>query len=116
MCNADQTSLLKLYNAICKSKMNYVCQVYSSASKSTLNSLDVVHSQALRICTSHYRISAIESTMVITGERQLEYYRNQLSINFILKSISFSYCSSHQILMNYGFQEQYLHKSRLSTP
>ena len=113
---ADQTSLLKLYNALCKSKLNYACQIYSSASKSTLRSLDVVHNQALRICTGAYRTSPIESLMVISGERPLDYYRKQLSINFILKSRGFPYSSSHQILSNYGLQRQYQRRPRSSTP
>ena len=92
------------------------CQIYSSGSKSTLRSLDVVHNQALRICTGAYRTSPIESLMVISGERPLDYYRKQLSINFILKSRSFPYSSSHQILSNYGLQEQYLRRPRFSTP
>ena len=56
---ANQTSLLKLYNALCESKINYACQIYYSASKSTLRSLDIVHNQALRICTGGFRGEAI---------------------------------------------------------
>ena len=82
---ADQTSLFNLYNALCKSKINYTCQIYSLASKSTLRSLDEVHNQALRICTDAYKTSPIKSMMDISWEKPLDYYRNELSINFILK-------------------------------
>ena len=70
----NQTSLLKLYNALCKSKINYACQIYCSASKSTLRSLDVVHNQALRICTGAQKTSPIKSMMVISWEKPLDYY------------------------------------------
>ena len=48
---ADQITLLKLYNSLCKSILNYTYQIYSSASNSNLKMLDVVHNQALHICT-----------------------------------------------------------------
>ena len=113
--SADQTSLLKFYNALCKSKMNYASHIYSSASKSTLHFLHLVHNQALRICTCDYRTSPIEKIIVISGERSLDHYRNQFSIYFILKS-SLTENSSNLILTNYGLQKQYLRKPRLSTP
>ena len=80
-----ETSLLKLYNAICKSKIYYACQIYSFASKSTLCSLDVVHNQAFKAYTGAYKTSPIESMMVIFGERPLDYYRNQQTRFYDLK-------------------------------
>ena len=40
---ADKKTLLKLYNSLCKSKLDYACEVYSSACKTKLYELDVVH-------------------------------------------------------------------------
>ena len=63
-----QSSLLKLYNVLCKSRLNYASQIYSSAWKTNLEILDVVHNSALRICTGAYRTSPIESLYLTAGE------------------------------------------------
>ena len=34
--SADKKSLLRIYDALCRSKLEYGCQIYSSASKSKL--------------------------------------------------------------------------------
>ena len=81
---ADQTSLLKLYNALCKSKLNYACQIYSSASKSTLRSLDVVHNKALGICTGAYRTSPVESLYIDSGFPPLSIRREELGLRYVL--------------------------------
>ncbi|GFR15852.1 uncharacterized protein TNCT_518621 [Trichonephila clavata] len=47
---ADQTSLLRLYRALIRSKLDYGSVVYSSACKSLLKILDPVHHQGLRLC------------------------------------------------------------------
>ena len=36
---ADRKSLLRLYNSLCRSKLDYGCQIYSSACKTKLNQL-----------------------------------------------------------------------------
>ncbi|GFY52534.1 RNase H domain-containing protein [Trichonephila inaurata madagascariensis] len=54
---ADRTSLLRLYRALIRSKLNYGSVVYSSACKSLLKILDSVHHQALRLCLGAFRTS-----------------------------------------------------------
>ena len=46
---ADQTTLLKLYRSLVRSKLDYGCIVYGSASKVALAKLDPVHNQGLRL-------------------------------------------------------------------
>ena len=58
---ADKKSLLRLYNALCRSKLDYGCQIYSSACKTKLKELDVIHNMGLRICSGAFRTSPIES-------------------------------------------------------
>ncbi|GFQ64236.1 putative RNA-directed DNA polymerase from transposon BS [Trichonephila clavata] len=48
-CGADQTSLLRLYRDLIRSKLDYGSVVYSSACKSLLKILDPVHHQGLRL-------------------------------------------------------------------
>ena len=64
---ADRTCLLRMYQALCLSKIDYGCQVYGSACQTTLQKLDVVHNTALRICTGAYRTSPVGSLYVDSG-------------------------------------------------
>ena len=52
--DADKQSLLRIYDALCMSKLDCGCQIYSSASKSKLNALNVVHSMGLHICSGAF--------------------------------------------------------------
>ncbi|GFT02049.1 RNase H domain-containing protein [Trichonephila clavipes] len=58
---ADRTSLLRLYRALIRSKLDYGSMVYSTACKSLLKILDPVHHQALRLCLAAFRTSPVES-------------------------------------------------------
>ena len=61
---ADRTCLLRIYQALCLSKIDYGYQVYGSAFQTTLQKLDIVHNTALRICTGAYKTSPVESLYV----------------------------------------------------
>ena len=113
---ADETSLLKLYNCLCKSKLNYASQIYSSASKTSLKMLDVVHNQALRICTGTFRTSPIESLQVIANEKPLEYTREELSLRFLFKTKSLPNSESYKIIQNTRLHDIYRNKPRASRP
>ena len=56
---ADQTSLLKLYRSLVRSKLDYGCIVYGSASKAALAKLDPVHNQGLRLSLGAFRSSPV---------------------------------------------------------
>ena len=80
---ADRKSLIRLYDSICKSKIDYGCQIYSSACKTKLRELDVLHNTGLRICSGEFRISMIESIYVDTDETPLDLRRQELSLRYI---------------------------------
>ncbi|GFV17745.1 putative RNA-directed DNA polymerase from transposon X-element [Trichonephila clavipes] len=48
---ADRVSLLRVYQALILSRLDYGCVVYGSARASVLKRLDTVHHSALRICS-----------------------------------------------------------------
>ena len=79
---ADKRSLLKLYDSVCRSKLDYACQIYSSACKTKLKELDVVHNQGLRICTGAYRTSPVESIYVDANELPLDLRREELGLRY----------------------------------
>ena len=80
---ADRKSLLKLYDAVCRSKLDYACQIYSSACKTRLKELNVVHNLGLRICIGAYITSPIESIYVDSNELPLLLRREELSLRYI---------------------------------
>ncbi|GFY01582.1 putative RNA-directed DNA polymerase from transposon X-element [Trichonephila clavipes] len=48
---ADRVSLLRVYQALILSRLDYGCVVYGSAHASVLKRLDTIHHSALRICS-----------------------------------------------------------------
>ena len=82
---ADRKSLLRLYNALCRSKLDYGCQIYSSACQSKLKELDVVHNLGLRICCGAFRTSPIESIYVDTEEIPLYLRRQELGLRYLMR-------------------------------
>ena len=85
---ADRTCLLRMYQALCLSKIDYGCQVYGSACQTTLQKLDVVHNTALRICTGAYKTSPVESLYVDSGFPPLFIRREELGLRYMSKILS----------------------------
>ncbi|GBN35016.1 hypothetical protein AVEN_183832-1 [Araneus ventricosus] len=56
---AESSSLLKIYRALIRSKLDYGSAIYGSASKSTLRPLDTMHNQGLRLLIGAFRTSPI---------------------------------------------------------
>ena len=85
---ADRTTLLRIYQALCLSKIEYGSQIYGSACKTTLAKLDVVHNMALRICTGAYRTSPIESLYVDSGIPPLFIRREELGLRYMSRVLT----------------------------
>ncbi|GFW97584.1 putative RNA-directed DNA polymerase from transposon X-element [Trichonephila clavipes] len=83
---ADRTSLLRVYQAIVLSRIDYGCVVYGSACNSTLKKLDPVHHMALRICTGAFRTSPVQSLYVNFHQLPLDLRRRKLSHAYYLRS------------------------------
>ncbi|GBN04418.1 putative RNA-directed DNA polymerase from transposon X-element [Araneus ventricosus] len=50
---ADRTSLLRIYQAVILSSIDYRCMVYGSARPTVLRRLDTIHHSSSRICSYH---------------------------------------------------------------
>ena len=102
---ADKKSLLRLYDSMCRSKLDYGCQIYSSACATKLRELDVVHNMGLRICTGAFRTSPVESLYVDSNELPLDLRREELGLRYMTRLKSspknptfkiFSECNPHK--------------------
>ena len=82
---ADKTVLLRLYQALIRSKLDYGCVVYGSASKTQLEKLDVIQNQALRLALGAFRTSPVNSLHVEANETPLCLRRQKLSLQYSLK-------------------------------
>ncbi|XP_067126783.1 uncharacterized protein [Centruroides vittatus] len=85
---ADKCSMLRIYRALVRSKLDYGCVVYGSARESTLQMLDPIHHQALRLCTGAFRTSPVQSLYVDAYEPPLSLRREQLSLFYYIKQKS----------------------------
>ncbi|GBM12996.1 putative RNA-directed DNA polymerase from transposon X-element [Araneus ventricosus] len=85
---ADRTSLLRIYQAVVLSRIDYGCMVYGSARSAALRRLDTVHHSALRICSGAFRTSPVESLYTICHQFPLHLRRKKLSIQYYFRSLS----------------------------
>ena len=76
----DRATLLRLYRALVRSKLDYGCEVYSSATPAVLQKLDPVHNEALRICTGAFRSSPVQSLYAESGEPPLNLHRQYMNL------------------------------------
>lgn len=58
---ADRTTILRLYRALIRSKLNNGCEANSSATPIVLRILDSIYNEVLRICTGAFRSLPVES-------------------------------------------------------
>ena len=82
---ADQKTLLCLYWALVRSKLDYGCIVYGAASNNILKKLDPIHHQGLRIALGAFRTSPVTSLYAKAQEMSLKNRRKKLSVNYVLK-------------------------------
>jgi hypothetical protein len=75
----DRTVMLRLYQALIRSKIDYGSFVYGSTKKSRLCVLDHVRSAALRLATGAFRTSRLESLYAESGDPPLTVRRNIFS-------------------------------------
>ena len=83
---ADRVSMLRLYRALIRFKLDYSCQIYSSANARQLSMLDPVHSEALRISKGTVRKSPINGLYVEASEPSLSDRRDRLLMQYFLRT------------------------------
>ncbi|GFW31179.1 probable RNA-directed DNA polymerase from transposon X-element [Trichonephila clavipes] len=85
---ADRVSLLRVYQALILSRLDYGCVVYGSARACVLKRLDTLHHCALRICSGAFITSPVTSLYVVCHQPPLELRRKQLSAYYIIRALS----------------------------
>ncbi|GFR15018.1 putative RNA-directed DNA polymerase from transposon BS [Trichonephila clavata] len=111
---ADRTSLLRLYRALIRSKLDYGSVVYSSACKSLLKIWDPVHHQGLRLCLGAFRTSTVESLYAEAYEPPLDLRRKYLCLNYFMKIQSMKTNTAYSYLFNFSLYDFKSHRSSLT--
>ena len=93
---ADRTTLLKLYQSLVRSKLDYGCIIYSSARKSYLQMLDPIHSQGLRLALGALRTS-VTSLYVEADEPSLYSGREKLSLQYAIRLAASPSNPAHEV-------------------
>ncbi|GBO17316.1 putative RNA-directed DNA polymerase from transposon X-element [Araneus ventricosus] len=85
---ADRTSLLRIYQAVILSRIDYGCMVYGSARPTVLRRLDTIHHSALRICSGAFRTSPVESLYITCHQLPLDLRRQKVSALYFFRAQS----------------------------
>ena len=106
---ADRTTLLKLYRALVRSKLDYGC-IVGSASKTALTKLDPVHNKGLRLSLGAFRSSPVESLYVEAHEPPLEIRREKLALQYTIKLKANPGNPAYDVVFNPKYQHLYANK------
>ena len=87
---ADQKTLLCLYRALVRSKLDYGCIVYGAASNNILKKLDPIHQQGLRIALGAFRTSPVTSLCAKSTRDVFEEQTQETVYELRLKTKSWS--------------------------
>ena len=85
----NRSFLLKLYWAICRSKMDYGAQFYSSAKPNIIKTLDSIHNEALRLSSGAFKSSPVTALHVETNEPPLDLHKEEICLKYYLRLQSF---------------------------
>ena len=85
---ADRETLLRLYVAMLKPKLDYGSESYSSACKTLLASIATIQNAAIRIATGAFKSSPIASLHSDAAIKPVEYYRDIKHLNYIAHKLA----------------------------
>ena len=94
----DRDTLLMLYRAIVRSKLDYGCIVYGTASNTNLGQLDNINNTGLKLALGAFCTSPVSSLYTEANEAPLEEHRLKLSMHYYLKTCAFIDNPAHHAL------------------
>ena len=112
----DQKTLLNLYRALVRSKLNYGSIIYGSARKTYLKILDTVHHQGLRLALGAFCTSPIPSLYVEADEPSLSERRVKLSLQYITKLKSNPTNPAYECVFEPMYTTLFEHKTTAISP
>lgn len=80
---SHRESLLRIYQALIKSRIDYGCIFYGLAKRTVLKQIDPIQNTAIRLATGAYRTSPTESLEIESSQMPLHYRRRLLTLNYL---------------------------------
>lgn len=111
----DRKTMLTLYRALIRSKIDYACIVYDSACDTSKKMLDSVHSHGVRICTGAFRTSPIASLLIDAHEPPLWTRRRLLALRYAIRISQFSSHPTFPCLFSKDLLDHFSKKARLKS-
>ena len=112
----DRTTLLKLYRALVRSKLDYGSVVYGAARPSYLSSLETVATQGLRLALGAFRTSPRESLHAEAGELPLSLRRQKLSLQYAIAISNNPQNPTYKTVFNHRLIHLYQSKPKTIKP
>ncbi|XP_065091068.1 uncharacterized protein LOC135712034 [Ochlerotatus camptorhynchus] len=84
--SANPNTLVKIGNAIIRSRLEYGAQIYGNAAKTNLQKLQTVHNSYLRSAMRYLKTTPIHVIHAETGQTPLDIRRELLTLKELLKS------------------------------
>ena len=85
---ADQKTLMNLYRALIRSKIEYGAVIYHSANNKNLEPLNLITNPAMRLATGAFRSTPTKTLQTLANEMPLRSRSNKLAINYYFKTRS----------------------------
>ena len=104
---SDTKTLLKLYRALVRSKLDYGSVVFRNAAAEDLKPLDVVHNQGIRLALGAFKSSPVESLYVEANEMPLNERRLELAMKYGLKIKGNPQNPAYNAVFNLHLKEKY---------
>ena len=95
---AETDTLLMMYRAIVRSKLDYGCIVYGTASNTDLRQLDSIHNAGVRLALGAFCTSPVSSMYTEANEAPLAERQLKLSMHYYLKTRACTDNQAHHAL------------------
>ncbi|XP_074030324.1 uncharacterized protein [Leptinotarsa decemlineata] len=113
---ADSITLLRIYRALIRSKLDYGSIVYGSAKATLLKSLNVIQYPAMRIALEAFCTSPVESLLAEAGEQPLDVRRDYLSLSYAARVAASKNHPSYRYTFSDHFQHIFEQKQNYPLP
>lgn len=113
---ADKTCLLRIFNSLVKSRLDYGSVVYGSASKTALKMLDPVLHLGLRLASGAFRTSPMQSLYVECDQWCLEHQRSYTDIMYAVKTTSIQNHPASLLIKDTSAMHLFLNRPSISMP
>ena len=113
---ADRKILLRLYDALIRSKLDFGCIVIGSACKSYIKRLEPIHNQGVRLSLGAFRTSPMQSLYIEANNPPLYLRRTRLSLQYCSQLMSNERNPAYPVVFQPQYRALYENKEKAIKP